>query len=123
YTTNEYDHDAEKEMVARGGKGSTKLFITPAEPRAAFYYGWRPDSAAIRRIHNLNARSSSSLAAVTDSLAAAGLPFHTIGDFEDADFSRADSLTRGRVFVGALASRHPGLAVKDAQSLVDQLRA
>jgi Xaa-Pro aminopeptidase len=123
YLTNFDEPDAAMVMVVRGGKGTTTLFITPAEPRAAFYYGWRPDSAAIRRIHNLNARSFSSLAAVTDSPAAAGLPFHTIGDFEDADFSRADSLTRGRVFVGALASRHPGLAVKDAQSLVDQLRA
>jgi len=123
YLTNFDEPDAAMVMVVRGGKGSTTLFITPAEPRAAFYYGWRPDSAAIRRIHNLNARSFSSLAAVTDSLAAAGLPIHTVDDFEDADFSRADSLTRGRVFVRALAARHPGVVVKDAHSLVDQLRA
>ena len=68
YLTNFDEPDAAMVMVVRGGKGSTTLFITPAEPRAAFYYGWRPDSAAIRRIHNLNARSFSSLAAVTDSL-------------------------------------------------------
>src|SRR6185503_15933573 len=123
YLTNFDEPDAAMVMVVRGGKGSTTLFITPAEPRAAFYYGWRPDSAAIRRIHNLNARSFSSLAAVTDSLAAAGLPIHTVDDFEDADFSRADSLTRGRVFVRALEERHPGVVVKDAHSLVDQLRA
>ena len=123
YLTNFDEPDAAMVMVVRGGKGTTTLFITPAEPRSAFYYGWRPDSAAIRRIHNLNARAFSSLAAVTDSLAAAGVPFHTIDDFEDADFSRADSLTRGRVFVRALAGRHQGLAVKSAQSFVDELRA
>ena len=123
YLTNFDEPDAAMIMVVRGGKGSTTLFLTPAEPRSAFYYGWRPDSAAVRRIHNLNARSFSSLVAVADSLAATGLPFHTLDDFEDADFSRADSLTRGRVFVRALASRHAGLAVKDAQPVVDQLRA
>jgi len=123
YLTNFDEPDAAMIMVVRGGKGSTTLFVTPAEPRSAFYYGWRPDSAAVRRIHNLNARSFSSLAAVADSLAASGLPFHTLDDFEDADFSRADSLTRGRVFVRALTSRHAGLMVKDAQPLVDQLRA
>ena len=123
YLTNFDEPDAAMIMVVRGGKGSTTLFITPAEPRSAFYYGWRPDSAAIRRIHNLNARSFSALSAVTDSLAATGLPFHTLGDFEDADFARTDSLTRGRVFMQALATRHQGLVVKNAESIVDQLRA
>jgi Xaa-Pro aminopeptidase len=123
YLTNFDEPDAAMIMVVRGGKGSTTIFATPAEPRSAFYYGWRPDSAAIRRIHDVNARSFATLAAVADSLAALGLPYYTIDDFEDADFSRADSLTRGRVFVRAVASRHAGLAVKDAQPVVDQLRA
>src|SRR6478735_11569889 len=63
YLTNFDEPDAAMVMVVRGGKGTTTLFITPAEPRSAFYYGWRPDSAAIRRIHNLNARAFSSLVA------------------------------------------------------------
>jgi Xaa-Pro aminopeptidase len=51
------------------------------------------------------------------------LPFYTLNDFEDADFARTDSLTRGRVYVRGVASRHPGLVVKDAHPIVDQLRA
>ena len=52
-----------------------------------------------------------------------GLPLYTLDDFEDADFSRADSLTRGRVFTRSLVAKHPGLAAKDAAPFVDQLRA
>src|SRR5262249_25258024 len=69
------------------------------------------------------ARSFASIGAVTDSLANTGLPLYTLADVEDADFSRADSLTRGRVFVRSLTAKHPNLATKDASLLVDQLRA
>jgi Xaa-Pro aminopeptidase len=103
--------------------GSSTLFITPAEPRSAFYYGWRPDSAAVRRLHALTARPFAALATVADSLAAMGLPVYTLNDFEDADFARADSLTRGRAFVRGISQRHPELAVKDAHPIVDELRA
>jgi len=123
YLTNFDEPDAAFVMVVRHGVGSTTLFITPAEPRSAFYYGWRPDSAAVRRIHALTARSFTALTAVADSLATTGLPFYTLNDFEDADFARADSLTRGRAFVRAVAERHSGLIVKDAHPLVDKLRA
>jgi len=123
YLTNFDEPDAAMLMVVRGGRGTTTLFVTPADPRAAFYYGWRPDSAAVRAQHGLLARPFASLAAVADSLAAAGLPFYTLDDFEDADFARADSLTRGRVFVRRVAERHPGLSVKNAHPIVDQLRA
>jgi Xaa-Pro aminopeptidase len=123
YLTNFDEPDAAFVMVVRHGAGSTTLFITPAEPRSAFYYGWRPDSAAVRRLHALTARSFTALASVADSLAATGLPFYTLNDFEDADFARADSLTRGRAFVRSIAERHSGLVVKDAHPLVDQLRA
>jgi Xaa-Pro aminopeptidase len=123
YLTNFDEPDAAMLMVVRQGRGSTTLFITPADPRAAFYYGWRPDSAAVRKEQGLVARPFSALAAAADSLAASGLPFYTLDDFEDADFARADSLTRGRVFVRGLASRHPALVVKSAHPIVDQLRA
>jgi Xaa-Pro aminopeptidase len=63
------------------------------------------------------------LAATIDSLAASGLPLYTIADVEDADFARADTLTRGQEFVKAVIARHPELAIKDAQPIVDQLRA
>jgi Xaa-Pro aminopeptidase len=123
YLTNFDEPDAAFVMVVRHGAGSTTLFVTPAEPRSAFYYGWRPDSAAVRRLHALTARSFTALASVADSLAETGLPFYTLNDFEDADFARADSLTRGRAFVHSIAERHSGLVIKDAHPFVDQLRA
>ncbi len=110
-------------MVVRRGAGTTTLFLTPADPRAAFYYGWRPDSTSVEKTLGVRARSFASVGAVADSLAAAGLPLYTLDDFEDADFSRADSLTRGRVFTRSLVAKHPGLVAKDAAPLVDQLRA
>lgn len=123
YLTNFDEADAAMVMVVRRGVGSTTLFLTPADPRAAFYYGWRPDSASVVRTHGLRARSFAAIGAVADSLASSGLPLYTLDDFEDADFSRADSLTRGRVFVRSVAARHPGLVVKDAAPMIDQLRA
>jgi Xaa-Pro aminopeptidase len=123
YLTNFDEPDAALVMVVRKGHGASTLFITPADPRRAFYYGWRPDSAAVRKTHDVNARSSSVLTAVVDSLAKTGLPFYSLDDFEDADFARQDSLTRGRAFMRAVAARHAGLVVKDAHPIVDQLRA
>src|SRR5690349_8644664 len=108
YLTNFDEPDAAFVMVVRGGKGASTFFLTPADPRRAFYYGWRPDSVDVRRIHNVNARSFSALASVVDSLASTGLPIYTLDDFEDADFARADSLTRGRMFVRTIAAKHPG---------------
>lgn len=123
YLTNFDEPDAAFVMVARKGVGHSTMFITPADPRRAFYYGWRPDSAAVKQQHNVDARSFSALSGMIDSLASTGLPIYTLDDFEDADFAAADSLTRGKVFVRSLAARHPGLVVKNAHPIVDQLRA
>ena len=110
-------------MVVRQGKPTSTLFITPADSRRAFYYGWRPDSVAVQRAHDVKARSFSSLQNIADSLAKAGYPFYTLDDFEDADFAVADSLTRGKIFMRYLVARHPGMSVKNAHLYVDQLRA
>jgi Xaa-Pro aminopeptidase len=123
YLTSFDEPDAAMVMVVRRGVGTTTVFLTPADPRAAFYYGWRPDSTSVEKTLGVRARSFSSIGAVADSLAGAGLPLYTLDDFEDADFARADSLTRGRVFVQSLVARHPGLAVKNAALIVDELRA
>src|SRR3954467_6971805 len=123
YLTNYDEPDAAFVLVARGGRGTATLYTTPADPRRAFYYGFRPDSAAIARALQLPSRPFSALGTAIDSLLAAGLPLYTLGDFEDADFARVDSLTRGQAFARAVAARHPGLVVKDAHPIVDQLRA
>jgi Xaa-Pro aminopeptidase len=124
YLTNFDEADAAFVMVVRDGHASSStLFLTPIDPRTAFYYGRRPDSASVTRTLGVNARSFSALGAIADSLASSGLPVYTLADFSDADFARQDSLTRGRMFVRTLAANHPGLVVRDAHPIVDALRA
>ena len=124
YLTNFDEPDAAFVMVARGGKPVTStIFLTPIEPRTAFYYGRRPDSASVVRNLGMGARSFSAVEQAVDSLASSGLPFYVLADFSDADFAQEDSLTRGRLFMRAVTSRHAGLVVRDAHTIVDQLRA
>jgi Xaa-Pro aminopeptidase len=123
YLTNFDEPDAAFVMVVRNRKGAGTLFLSPINARTAFYYGQRADSSVSRQVYGIQGRSFTSLSATLDSLAATGLPFYTLGDFEDADFARADSLTRGQAFVKAFAVKHPGLVVRNAHPFVDQLRA
>jgi Xaa-Pro aminopeptidase len=123
YLTNFDEPDAAYVLVARHKRGESMLFVSPINARTAFYYGRRPDSAATQKLYGIRGRPFDALAKVLDSLAGAGLPFYTIGDFEDADFARADTLTRGQVFMRAFAAKHAGLQVKNAVTFVDQLRA
>ena len=123
YLTNFDEPDAAFLMVARGGRGTSTLFLTPVGARRAFYYGRRPDSAAVVSQFGMRARSFDALGSVADSLAATGLRFHYLGDFGAADFATEDSLTRGRAFMDALKARHPPLVVSDAHAIVDELRA
>ncbi len=123
YLTNFDEPDAAFVMVVRKGKGASTLFITPSEPRRAFYYGRRPEPGTVEKSHGIRGRAFAELETMLDSLASTGLPFYSLADFEDADFARADSLTRGQQFLKALAARHNGLKVADAHATVNQLRA
>ena len=119
-----YDYaDAALVMIVRGGRGEATLFVTRTNPRRSLYYGIEPDSADLARDLGLPSRSADDLAGVLDSLAAAGLPVYALRDFEDADFARLDSLTRGGQILRALAQRHFGLEVRDGAPIVDRLRA
>ena len=119
-----YDYaDAALVMVVRGGRSQATLFVTRSNPRRSLYYGIEPDSADLARDLGLPSRSAEDLIPVLDSLAATGLPFYALRDFEDADFARLDSLTRGGQVMRALAARHPGLDVRDGAPIVDRLRA
>src|ERR1044071_4684850 len=108
YLTNFDEPDAAMVLVAKGGKATTTFFLSPIDPRTAFYYGRRPDSASVERTLGVKARAFSALAAFTDSLASLSPAptFYTLADFGDADFAQQDSLTRGRSFMRALATRH-----------------
>lgn len=115
--------DAALVMPVRNGKGAGILFVSRTAPRRALYYGEEPDSAALLRDLGLASRAVGDLGVVVDSLVATGLPVYSLADFEAADFGRADSLTRGAVFVRDLATKKPGLVVKNAHPIVDELRA
>ncbi|HET7188871.1 MAG TPA: aminopeptidase P N-terminal domain-containing protein [Gemmatimonadaceae bacterium] len=123
YLTGFDEPDAAMVMVVENGRGATTLFLTPVDPRSAFYYGRRPDSATVVSTMGIGARAFSALGGVVDSLASTGARFYSLSDFGDADFAEEDSLTRGRQFMRAVAARHRGLDVKDAHEIVDQLRA
>lgn len=123
YLTAFDEPDAAFVLVVRGGKGRGTLFVTPKPPRTALYYGVIPDSAAIARATGLPSRPAEGLPAALDSLAATGLPFYTLSDVESADFAKADSATRGQLFMRAFADGHPDLVVLDAHPIVDALRA
>ena len=123
YLTNFDEPDAAMVMVVRGRRAATTLFLTPIEPRSAFYNGRRPDSAAVVRSMGVNARQFASLRGVVDSLAASGLPFFSVGDQEGSDFVDEDSLTRGGQFMRAFAERHSAVTVRNGQPFVDALRA
>src|SRR5437588_12419917 len=56
YLTAYDEPDAAFVLVARGGHGGGTLFVTPVDPRRAFYDGFRPDSAATARSLRFPAR-------------------------------------------------------------------
>src|SRR5829696_7899545 len=117
YLTNFHEPDAAFVMVVQNGRGTSTLFLTPIAPRRAFYYGRRPDSAAVVRDFGVRARNF-------DALARARLPFYVLDDFAAADFATQDSLTRGKQFIRALKARHASaIEVADAHPIVDELRA
>ena len=123
YLTNFDEPDAAWVMVVRRKRGEGTLFVSPINARTAFYYGRRADSSVTGKLYGIRGRPFSSLAAVLDSLATSGLPFYALGDFEDADFARDDTLTRGQVFMRTFAAKHPGLAMRNAMPFVDEIRA
>ncbi len=123
YLTDYDEPDAAFVLVARSGKPKHWVFVSPVDPRSAFYYGTRTDSASIARSKGLTVRPYSALRGVLDSLAATRLPFYQLADFSAADFAGTDSLTRGVSAMRALAERHPGLVVKDGHGVVNRLRA
>jgi Xaa-Pro aminopeptidase len=115
--------DAALIMVVKGGQGRSTLFVKRTEPRRSLYYGLEPDSATLARDLGLASRPIEQIGPVADSLATTGTTVHTLRDYASFDFQATDSLTRGGEFIKGLTSHHPGLVVKDAHPILNQLRA
>jgi Xaa-Pro aminopeptidase len=123
YLTGFLEPDAAAVFVARGGRMTGMLFLQARDPRRVLYDGFPPDSSIVARETGLAARPFAALRPVLDSLAGTGLPFYTLRDFSNADYTQQDSLTRGASFMRAFASAHPGMAPRDAHPILDSLRA
>ncbi|HEU5042006.1 MAG TPA: aminopeptidase P N-terminal domain-containing protein, partial [Gemmatimonadales bacterium] len=122
YLTGFLEPDAALVIVARGGKASATLFTQPRDPRRQLYDGFPPDSTVIGRETGIPARGFPALRPMLDSLAASGLPFYELRDFETADYAADDSLTRGGSFARSVAAAHPGLEWRNAHPILDSLR-
>jgi Xaa-Pro aminopeptidase len=123
YLTNFDEPDAVVLLVKRGGALGSYVFTNPVSPRYQLYVGIPADSAAVARATGLTKRPLPSLRAVLDTLVGAGLPLYTLADFGSGDAADRDTVTLGARFLAELARDHPGLVVRDAHPLVDQLRA
>jgi Xaa-Pro aminopeptidase len=123
YLTNFDEPDAALLMVIKDGRHQTTLFVTPAGARQQFYYGRRPDSAAVEATLGMRARSASQFERVVDSLAATTKTLFHLADFSSADFAIQDSLTRGQQFERRFAAAHPKITLRDAHPYVYAIRA
>ncbi|HYW32864.1 MAG TPA: aminopeptidase P N-terminal domain-containing protein [Gemmatimonas sp.] len=123
YLTGYDEPDAAFVLVARGGKATHWTFVSPMEPRRAFYYGARTDSATLSTAQGLATRPYSALSGVLDSLAKSNSVFYQLADFAAADFAGSDSLTRGLSAMRGLLARNPGVQIRDGHGLVNRLRA
>jgi Xaa-Pro aminopeptidase len=122
YLTNYNEPDGALVMVVKDGKPESTLYLTPLDPRTAFYYGQRATPANSVQRYGLSGRHFDALAGDLDSLAGTGLPFYHIPDVETTDFSRLDTLTRGQETVKTLSRTHPSLPIRNAMPLVLQVR-
>jgi Xaa-Pro aminopeptidase len=123
YLTGFLEPNAALVLVKRGGRTSGTLYTASRDPRRALYDGFPPDSAGVARETGLAVRSLPALRPAVDSLVKLGLPVYVLRDFATSDAAGQDSLTQGWRFLSELAARHPGLEIRDAHPLVDDLRS
>lgn len=115
--------DAVLVLVRRGPSTASYVFVQPPEARYQLYVGIPADSATVARATGLVLRPMTALRPTLDSLADAGLGFHTLRDFGSGDAAARDSVTLGARFMADFARAHPRLKIEDAHPTVDRLRA
>jgi Xaa-Pro aminopeptidase len=123
YLTGFLEPNAALVLVKRAGKSDGIIFTASRDPRRVLYEGFLPDSATVAQETGLGVRSLPAFRPTVDSLVALGLPVYDLRDFAIADVAGVDSLTRGARLMADLTAKHPGLEPRDAQVMVDSLRA
>jgi Xaa-Pro aminopeptidase len=123
YLTGFVQSNAALVMVVDEGRATETIFVARPNARSALYDGERLDLADVTRALGLPARYSDEMTAYVDSLVGQGLPVFSVADFQANEFSARDSLSAGRMFVRRLQERHEGLAAREINGWVDQLRA
>ena len=123
YLTNFAEADAVLVLVKRGGVTRASVFVESPNARYQLYVGIPADSATVARGTGLARRDMRALRPALDSLVRAGLPLYTLRDYASGDAAGRDTVTLGARFVEQFRAAHPGLDVRDAQPIVDRLRA
>ena len=90
YLTGFEEPDAALVLVKRGGEVSQTLFVQPKNPAQEVWTGNRHGPAGATQRTGIPAREAAGLRPALDSLLAAGLALHVVGDFQGTDFRSVD---------------------------------
>ena len=123
YLTGFLEPDAALVMVKRGGEVTSTMFVQPRDPAAETWTGARLGMAGVRQRTGMQARPSSELMPVLDSLASAGLPLMVVGQVSRDPSGAPDHVASpDEQLVAALRRRHPSLDVQPINEIVMLLR-
>jgi Xaa-Pro aminopeptidase len=122
YLTGYLEPDAVLVLTKSGSATTSTLFVEPRVPAREVWVGARLGVDAARQRTGIATRVIGEWPAVLDSLASARLPMYVVGDFSTEDGGAGAALTPDQQLVTALRQRHPGLVVKVATPIVEQLR-
>jgi len=119
------DEPNEVLLLARGdgsADAAGTLFRQERTPSQRMFNGVLEDAAALTKRTGLAVRPLRQLAAVVDSIIAAGKPLYLVSDTRPYGLV-ADTLTRGSTFAVALRRRTPAVVVNSADTAILTLRA
>lgn len=124
YLTGFAESDAVLLIVKRGGNAATTIFVPTRSAIMERWIGARTAVADITsKVPGAAGRDIADLTKVVDSLAASGLPFYVIRDYQATDYVTEDTLTRGARFLSRLRTSHPTLVTHYANDIVEAQRA
>lgn len=123
YLTGFLESNAALIMVKRGTSLTSTLFVEKPDARSALYLGDRKTPAQVAQELGMQARFTSELQQVADSLVKTGLPFYVVPDAQSNEFIGRDSLSYQSSFIVGFRQRNPKAKLVNATPIMDQLRA